>query len=342
MKARATIQCRAKLSKGGLRRLDWVRSILNRLYNAALEERKTAWESEQGHLTLTNQKCSGRDGYFVLDPVSLRYGKIRLHPTPLGQRRDPPAGAPRRASPLGCHHGRASLSGVPAICGTRAALCCRIPEALAGPDRLAIGRLQVPSARPLDRLAPARTVPPVAADCQQHPPAGVGPTGRDPQSGDVCDGGQPAAPERRLAGGLRPSAGVGRGLRRSEAVRRHPVCGRELEVCGAHPRLFPQQRPLHRASRPPQADVRLSPPARGPKTAALSPAVPLLGAGAPGAGGSGRGPVAVVAARVRLHPGSPPTVRAASSSCRPCWRSGSWRACPGTGVSTPLGVMRAL
>ena len=33
MKARATIQCRAKLSKGGLRRLDWVRSVLNRLYN---------------------------------------------------------------------------------------------------------------------------------------------------------------------------------------------------------------------------------------------------------------------------------------------------------------------
>ena len=55
MKARATIQCRAKLSKGGLRRLDWVRSVLNRLYNAALEERKTAWESEQRGVTLYDQ-----------------------------------------------------------------------------------------------------------------------------------------------------------------------------------------------------------------------------------------------------------------------------------------------
>ncbi len=55
MKARATIQCRAKLSKGGIRRLDWVRSILNRLYNAALEERRTAWESEQRGVTLYDQ-----------------------------------------------------------------------------------------------------------------------------------------------------------------------------------------------------------------------------------------------------------------------------------------------
>ena len=43
------------MSKGGLRRLDWVRSILNRLYNTALEERKTAWESEQRRVTLFDQ-----------------------------------------------------------------------------------------------------------------------------------------------------------------------------------------------------------------------------------------------------------------------------------------------
>ncbi len=55
MKGHATIQCRAKLSKGGIRRLDGVRSILNRLYNAALEERRTAWESEQRGVTLYDQ-----------------------------------------------------------------------------------------------------------------------------------------------------------------------------------------------------------------------------------------------------------------------------------------------
>ena len=58
---------------------------------------------------------------------------------------------------------------------------------------------------------------------------------------------------------------------------------------------------------PTATSVRLSPPARGPKTPARSTAVPLLGATAPGSGLSGGGPVAVVAARVRLHPGSPPT-----------------------------------
>lgn len=55
MKARVTIQCRAKLSKCGLRRLDWVKSVLNRFYIAALEERKTAWESEQRGVTLYDQ-----------------------------------------------------------------------------------------------------------------------------------------------------------------------------------------------------------------------------------------------------------------------------------------------
>ena len=35
--------------------MDGVRSILNRLYNAALEERRTAWESEQRGVTLYDQ-----------------------------------------------------------------------------------------------------------------------------------------------------------------------------------------------------------------------------------------------------------------------------------------------
>lgn len=55
MKACVTIQCRANLSKGGLRRLDWVKSVLNRLYNAALEERMTASESEQRGVNLYDQ-----------------------------------------------------------------------------------------------------------------------------------------------------------------------------------------------------------------------------------------------------------------------------------------------
>ena len=55
MKVCATFQCRAKVSKGGLRRLDRVRSILNRLYNSALEERKKAWESKQLGVTLYDQ-----------------------------------------------------------------------------------------------------------------------------------------------------------------------------------------------------------------------------------------------------------------------------------------------
>ncbi len=72
---------------------------------------------------------------------------------PLGQERDSPAGAPRRAPPLGCHLGRSLLSGIPAICRSRSELCGRIPEVLASPDRLAIGRFQVPS--------PIGTPPPV-------------------------------------------------------------------------------------------------------------------------------------------------------------------------------------
>ena len=222
-------------------------------------------------------------------------------------------------------------------------LCGRIPEVLAGPDRLAIGRLQVPSSRPLDRLAPARAVPAVAADCQQHPPAGVDPTGGDPELGHLGDGGQFAAPQRRLAGDLRPSAGVGRGLRRPQAVRRHPVRGRKLEVGRAHPRVLAQQRPLHRAPRPPQEDVRLSPPARGPKKR-LRARQPVASAGSHSAR------IRSLRRRSRCRrccKSSPPSritadPRAASSSCRPCWRSGNWRVCPATAASTPLGAMPAL
>ena len=39
------------MSKPGLRRLDWIRSVLNRLYNSALEERKVAWEKEEKSVT---------------------------------------------------------------------------------------------------------------------------------------------------------------------------------------------------------------------------------------------------------------------------------------------------
>ena len=35
------------MSKGGLRRVDWIRSVLNRLYNSALEERKDTWERKR-------------------------------------------------------------------------------------------------------------------------------------------------------------------------------------------------------------------------------------------------------------------------------------------------------
>ena len=55
MKVHTTFQCRAKMSKGGLRRVDWIRSVLNRLYNSALEERKDTWEKEEKSVTLYDQ-----------------------------------------------------------------------------------------------------------------------------------------------------------------------------------------------------------------------------------------------------------------------------------------------
>ena len=55
MKWHATFQCRARLSRNGYRRLDWIRSVLNRLYNAYLEERRDAWEQDQKHVTAYDQ-----------------------------------------------------------------------------------------------------------------------------------------------------------------------------------------------------------------------------------------------------------------------------------------------
>ena len=46
MKVHTTFQCRAKMSKAGFQRLDRIRSILNGLYNSALEERRDCWEKE--------------------------------------------------------------------------------------------------------------------------------------------------------------------------------------------------------------------------------------------------------------------------------------------------------
>ena len=55
MESHATFQCRAKLSKNGVRRLDWIRFVLNRLYNSALEERKNAWEKDRKSVSLCDQ-----------------------------------------------------------------------------------------------------------------------------------------------------------------------------------------------------------------------------------------------------------------------------------------------
>ena len=55
MKWHATYQCRARLTRNGYRRLDWIRSILNRLYNACLEERRHAWEKNKKRVTAYDQ-----------------------------------------------------------------------------------------------------------------------------------------------------------------------------------------------------------------------------------------------------------------------------------------------
>ena len=131
------------------------------------------------------------------------------------------------------------------------------------------------------------------------------PPGTIPQSCQLCHGRQSAAAQLRLARTLRTSAGVGRNVRRSSPVRRHHVSCRQLDLRRSHARLRAQQRSLHRAPRVPQGDVPLPPATGRPRTAAGSPAMPLLGAPAP-PGGSCRCPVTLFAARVRAHPRSSP------------------------------------
>ena len=55
MKIFSSFQCRAKLSKPGLQRLDWIRGVLNRLYNACLQERREAWDNEKKRVTAYDQ-----------------------------------------------------------------------------------------------------------------------------------------------------------------------------------------------------------------------------------------------------------------------------------------------
>ena len=162
--------------------------------------------------------------------------------------------------------------------------------------------------RPRDRWigwAPAAAVPPLAADCQQHPHAAVS-AARGSQPGLLCHGRQSAAFERRLAGGLRSSAGVGRDLRGPEALRRHALIGPETGGRSGAPEAFSRSNgrytQLHGHIK---TMARLSPALRSTATVARSPAEPLLGAGAAGAGAPHSAGPALVAARVPGHPGSP-------------------------------------
>ena len=55
MQAITTIVARAKLRPAGYRRLDAIRGMLNRLYNAALEQRKLAWQQRREAITRFDQ-----------------------------------------------------------------------------------------------------------------------------------------------------------------------------------------------------------------------------------------------------------------------------------------------
>ena len=55
MIAHFTVVARARLSPAGYRKLDTIRFLLNRLYNLALEDRKTAWEQEKRRVTYYDQ-----------------------------------------------------------------------------------------------------------------------------------------------------------------------------------------------------------------------------------------------------------------------------------------------
>ena len=87
MKKHSTFQCRAKLTKKGYRRLDWIRSRLNRLYNSALEERKEAWEKEKKSVSLYDQmKGLTRKGDRRLDWIRSRLN--RLYNSALEERKE--------------------------------------------------------------------------------------------------------------------------------------------------------------------------------------------------------------------------------------------------------------
>ena len=50
-----TIVARAKLQPEGYRHSDAIRGMLNRLYNAALEQSKLAWQQRRGSITRFDQ-----------------------------------------------------------------------------------------------------------------------------------------------------------------------------------------------------------------------------------------------------------------------------------------------
>ena len=117
--------------------------------------------------------------------------------------------------------------------------------------------------------------------------------------------------------------------------------GRKLGGGRAHPRLFPQQRPLHQAPRPHQDDGASIPcaPERGNGCAIPSRAPPGSRSGrrrcAPQRRPCPRCCRSSRASRITVEP------RAASSSCPLCWPSGRWLGCPVTGESMPLSVLPA-
>ena len=101
-----------------------------------------------------------------------------LHPTPLGQRRDP-------ASPLGCHHGCITIWGFQQFAGRGLRYVAEYQigflslKRLAGPDRLAIGRLS--AVRATAGSAGARENSFAAANNTR---LWCGPTGRERLSAD--------------------------------------------------------------------------------------------------------------------------------------------------------------
>ena len=123
--------------------------------------------------------------------------------------------------------------------------------------------------------------------------------------GVARDGGEPAALERGLGGGVRASVGTGRGLRGPGQVPGHHVPGGELELRGTHARLLAQQRAIHRPARAAQGHVRLSLETRRARTPGVGAGLCVVG-GATARGGAPVGGRAAVAARgVGAHPRPP-------------------------------------